>query len=402
MGENSSAFCVEKQTFDLFRVGLFFAVLYKHYNRVNRETKRRELVGKYNWKSNMRRNINSSKRKKVPYFPGRKKSYQLPAVILAFFSLLLLIIAVPSIIVTFFGNTLDDPFQTAQDGEFEMNEEAISVAVMRTKADTVEDIPLENYIVGVVAAEMLVEFEIEALKAQALAARTYAVSRILGGDKTEAYDLTDTIQHQVYKNDAELQKLWGAAYEENIKKIRAAVEATSGEIITYNDKPITPAYFSMSNGYTENSEDYWENEVAYLRSVESPWDLEQPKLVGQETFTVEELSELLDVDLSSTPDLVISRKPSGRVEKLQVNGKMFTGRDIRERLGLRSSDFSIKQNKSHYVFTTKGNGHGIGMSQYGADSMAKAGKSYEEILKYYYQDVEINNINDTVPALVLK
>lgn len=359
-------------------------------------------MGRNNWKSNIRRTIASSKKKNVPYFPGRQKSHQLSAVTLALFSLLLLIIAVPSIIVTFFGNTIDDPFQTAKDGEVEMNEEAISVAVMRTKADTVEDIPLENYIVGVVAAEMLAEFDMEALKSQALAARTYAVSRILGGDQTEAYDLTDTIQHQVYKNDAELQKFWGAAYEENIRKIRAAVEATKGEIITYNDKPITPAYFSMSNGYTENSEDYWENEIAYLRSVESPWDLDQPKLVGQETFTVEELSELLDVDLSSAPDLVISRKPSGRVESLQISGETYTGREIREKLGLRSSDFSVKQNKSHYIFTTKGNGHGIGMSQYGADSMAKAGKSYEEILKYYYQDVEITNIDDAVPALALK
>ncbi|MHA6250691.1 stage II sporulation protein D [Oceanobacillus sp. CAU 1775] len=341
-------------------------------------------------------------KKKPVTFPRRQRSYQIPAVILSFFSLLFLIVAIPSMIVLFFGNAPQEPFQSAEDRTLDMNDEAISVAVMRTKADKVEDIPLENYIVGVVAAEMPADFDMEAMKAQALAARTYAVSRILGGDQTDDYDLTDTIQHQVYKNDAELQQLWGDAYEKNIAKIREAVEATAGEIITYNDKPITPAYFSMSNGYTENSEDYWENEVAYLRSVESPWDLNQPKLVNQETFTMEELGKLLEVDLTDTPDLLISRKPSGRVEQLQINGEAFTGREVREKLGLRSSDFSIKQNNTHYIFTTKGNGHGIGMSQYGADSMAKAGQTYQEILKHYYQNIEINKINDTVPALASK
>ena len=180
-------------------------------------------MGRNNWKSNIRRTIASSKKKNVPYFPGRQKSHQLSAITLALFSLLLLIIAVPSIIVTFFGNTIDDPFQTAKDGEVEMNEEAISVAVMRTKADTVEDIPLENYIVGVVAAEMLAEFDMEALKAQALAARTYAVNRILGGNQTEAYDLTERlpeINHELANQVKEILE-----YHKAIRHLRGG-EAT--------------------------------------------------------------------------------------------------------------------------------------------------------------------------------
>lgn len=342
------------------------------------------------------------KQRNSSYFAHHKLSYRLP-VILTFFSLMLLILAIPSIIVLSFGNKMTDTVETEEHtNQYPEEEEAISVAVMRTKADVIEDVPLESYIVGVVAAEMPVDFEIEALKAQALAARTYAVSHLLGDDDVNEYDLTDTIQHQVYKNNQELQQLWGSAYEENIAKIREAVDATAGEIITYDDKPIMPAFFSMSNGYTENSEDYWENELAYLRSVESTWELEQPNLINQETFSAESLGELLELDLTenATPDIAISRKPSGRVEQLTVDGNTFTGREVREKLELRSSDFSVKQNNAHYIFTTKGNGHGVGMSQYGADGMAKEGRNYQEIVKHYYKDVEISNIGEAAPALV--
>lgn len=315
----------------------------------------------------------------------------------------MLIIAVPSLIVLPLNknNKVTEPVD-----DFTITneqQEAISVAVMRTKADVVEDVSLENYIVGVVAAEMPVSFEMEALKAQALAARTYTVNHLLTNDE-DSYDITDTVQDQVYKNNDELKQLWGSAYEDNIQKIKAAVEATRGEILTYEDAPIMPAYFSMSNGYTENSEDYWENELPYLRSVPSPWDLENPKLVNQETFTKAELEERLGITLSSdaADHIMIARSSSGRVSQFTVEENTFTGREIRDKLELRSTDFSVKQVNDHYIFTTKGNGHGIGMSQYGANSMAKEGKSYEEIVKYYYQGIDINTLDEAVPTLVSK
>nr|WP_285853836.1 stage II sporulation protein D [Oceanobacillus luteolus] len=355
--------------------------------------------------------ITSAKTKLTPsfkpkgsvYFRHHQYSYRLP-IIISILLLLTLILVVPSLIVLPLGNKSEITESVEETTLEDENPEAVSVAVMRTKADVVEDVPLEDYIVGVVAAEMSADFELEALKAQALAARTYTVSHLLGGNKEEEFDITDTVQHQVYKNNQELQQQWGSNYETNLEKIKAAVEATKGQIITYNEDPITPAYFSMSNGFTENSEDYWENEVPYLRSVPSPWDLENPKLVSQETFSKDELEKLLEVDIPNgkSNDILIARNDSGRVSEFVIEGNTFTGREVRDKLALRSSDFSVKQNNDHFIFTTKGYGHGIGMSQFGADAMAKEGKSYEEIVKYYYQGVEISTLDEAAPTLVLK
>lgn len=342
-----------------------------------------------------------SQRKGSVYFKHHRFSYRLPVVLL-FLALLMMIVVIPTLIVMPSGS--EEATSPQEELATDDHPEAVSVAVMRTSAGVVEDVPLEEYIVGVVAAEMPAEFEVEALKAQALAARTYAVTHLFGGEENEDYDITDTTQHQVYKNTMELQQQWGSDYEENIGKIKAAVEATHGEIITYDERPIMPAYFSMSNGYTENSEDYWENELPYLRSVPSPWELEHPKLIDQETFTKTEIEERLDISLSdaASHDISISRTDSGRVHEFVVEENTFTGRDVRDALGLRSSDFSVKQNDEHFIFTTKGNGHGIGMSQYGANAMAEEGKTYEDIIKYYYQGVEITTLEEAAPTLVFK
>src|SRR5699024_4711449 len=135
--------------------------------------------------------------------------------------------------------------------------------------EKVEDVPLETYVSRVVASEMPIEFEMEALKAQALAARTYVVDVMMHDDEDgdDSALITDTTDNQVYHDDEQLKKQWGAeAYEKNMQKINQAVTETKGEILTYDDDPIFPAFFSTSNGYTENSEDYWESELPYLRS----------------------------------------------------------------------------------------------------------------------------------------
>ncbi|WP_249869307.1 stage II sporulation protein D [Oceanobacillus saliphilus] len=351
------------------------------------------------------RKIIPLKNRKTRYFNNRRsRPWKLPLA-LSFSVLLLLILAIPALIVAFFGeNSKLDSASVEMEREetVEMESSPVSVAVMRSTVDTVEDIPLETYVAGVVASEMPTEFELEALKAQALAARTFTVNHLLHGNQAANYDLTDTVQHQVYKSDHELQQEWGSAYTEKMSKIKEAVNATKGQILTYNDAPITAAFFSTSNGYTENSEDYWENELSYLRSVESPWDIESPKYLGQQTFTISQIEELLELKLPKDSPLYIEldRTGSGRVSELGIEGYTFTGREIREKLDLQSSDFSIKQNNGHLIFTTEGYGHGIGMSQYGANGMAKEGKTYEEIVKYYYQDIDISTINEAVPALV--
>ncbi|MCP8617462.1 stage II sporulation protein D [Salirhabdus salicampi] len=264
------------------------------------------------------------------------------------------------------------------------------VAVFRTVAESVEDVPLETYVARVVASEMPAEFEKEALKAQALAARTYIVRKQWKETEEGEFHVTDTIQDQVYKDEEQLRKIWGSDFNWKMKKIKEAVLETKGEIIVYNEEPITATFFSTSNGYTENAEEYWQNAFPYLTSVESPWDTKSPKFRDQKTYPISEVEEMLDVTFSGPEAITkMTRTDSNRVKEIVISGKSFTGREIREALHLSSSDFNIQIKGDHMIFTTKGYGHGVGLSQYGANGMAEAGKSYQEIIQHYYQGTEI-------------
>lgn len=353
-----------------------------------------------------------SKQKKPAYFYKKKATWKLPTAF-TLGSLLTIILIIPSLIV---GpgddeSASEEPAAVEATAEQEGEEAAadlgaspFSVAVMRSTTETVENIPLEEYVAGVVSAEMPADFEMEALKAQSLAARTYTVNHLLYQDQdaSENYDVTDTVQHQVYKSEEELMQQWGSDFDWKMNRIKEAVSATKGEILTFEDTPITAAFFSTSNGKTENSEDYWENEIPYLRSVESPWDKESPKFTDQQTFSIAQLSELLEVDLPNQTPLFIeeTRTASDRVDELSLEGYTFSGREVREKLNLPSSDFTIRQSNNHLIFTTEGYGHGVGMSQFGANGMAKEGKTYQEIIKHYYQGVEISTVTETAPTLV--
>ncbi|GAB3045050.1 stage II sporulation protein D [Virgibacillus ainsalahensis] len=358
---------------------------------------------------------------KPKYLGGSQRissRWKLPVIF--FLSSLMMILVLPTLIVIPFGESGEEkgesnvvenaaeveegPDPSEQSAESDAVDSSFSVAVMRNTSDTVENVDLESYVAGVVASEMNANFEMEALKAQSLAARTYIVNHVLYQDKEGSFDVTDTVQHQVYKNEEELKEQWGSDFPEKMNKIKKAVAATEGEIITYNDAPISVAFFSTSNGYTENSEDYWDNELPYLRSVESPWDEASPKFLDQETFSIGEVEKALEVDLphETAVAMELTRTESKRVRELGIGGNSFSGREVREKLGLRSSDFTIEQKNEHLIFTTKGYGHGIGMSQYGAEGMAKEGKNYQEIVNYYYQDIEISTVNDTAPTLVAK
>jgi stage II sporulation protein D len=313
-------------------------------------------------------------------------------------SLVTIIVVIPAAVVTPFINS--EPVENYQTKEQqieesakeEIEEEEYVVSVFRSQQQKVDDIPLEKYVAGVVASEMPADFELEALKAQALAARTYVVKHILYGEEVpQGGQITDTVQHQVYNSEEELKKIWGADFTWKMEKINQAVAETKGEILTYEGELIEPAFFSTSNGYTENAEDYWSNALPYLKSVPSPWDVESPKFQEQAYFTVQELEEKLGVDFSKADNDIanITRTKSDRVKSITIAGKEFSGREVREALGLRSSDFTIQRKGDHFIFKTEGYGHGVGMSQYGANGMAKEGKTYKEILTYYYQGVEI-------------
>ncbi len=273
------------------------------------------------------------------------------------------------------------------------------VAVFRANTQTVETIPLEDYVIGVVATEMPADFEMEALKAQALSARTYIVkAKMNEPTNLSGGDVTDTVKDQVYKSDAELRSLWKNDYQWKITRIRQAVEETSGKVLTYNGQPITASFFSTSNGLTENSEDYWSSSLPYLRSVDSHWDSESPKFNSQSAFSVADVEARLSVKLSKGAEVKEIAETAGkRVAKFKIGDKIFTGKEVREKLGLRSSDFTWKQKDGQIIIDTKGYGHGVGMSQYGANGMAKEGKRYKEIVGHYYSGVEISEASAFLP-----
>lgn len=328
------------------------------------------------------------------------------------FSLIMTILIIPALIVIPFVQNADHKSMTIENEEevivkpkTSSSTSDLSVAVMRMSSEEIEDVPLEEYVIGVVAAEMPVaDFELEALKAQGLAARTFIVYHLLHQKNIGESHVTDTTADQVYKSENELRELWGASYNDNMEKLTEAISATAGKIITNNHAPIFPAFFSTSNGYTENSEDYWSDELPHLRSVPSPWDKESPQFLNQESFSLQEVENALNIELpkGSKFPIEVTRTEGNRVNQLVLANNQFTGREIREKLKLKSSDFTIEQNNDHLIFTTKGYGHGIGMSQYGANGMAKEGKTYQEIVKYYYQDIEISTISETAPTLVAR
>lgn len=344
-----------------------------------------------------------------PYRKRKQTANWKKGSLMGFSLLLILILVIPTLIVA--PKTLqtsekkvsvDQPEQRAvSTPTLSEKDSAFSVEVLRTSSNQNETVPLEDYVTRVVASEMPADFELEALKAQALAARTYIVNYLAHAG--EEQQVTDTVQHQVYKDEQELKQAWGNDYQWKIKKIKQAVAKTVGEIITYDGQPITPAFFSTSNGYTENAEDYWENSLPYLKSVASPWDEDSPKFLDQKTITLKEVEKALGVTISNTnATLPVTKTESNRVKTIEIGGKTFTGRDLREKLELRSTDFEVTAKNDYLIFTTKGYGHGVGMSQYGANGMAKEGKSYQEIISYYYQGTKVASIEDTTPKLVVR
>ncbi|WP_409343746.1 stage II sporulation protein D [Paenibacillus sp. MBLB4367] len=280
---------------------------------------------------------------------------------------------------------------------------SLIVPVYLTKEQRIDRIPIESYVRGVVAAEMPVEFEAEALKAQALAARTYIVRRILEKDTSsvpvKGAWVTDTVAHQAYLTDSQLEAQWGAeAYRQNAAKISSAVEETKGLILTYDGKPITATFFSTSNGYTENAEDYWSEAIPYLRSVKSPWDSKlSPRYRETITMPYSEFARKLGIGGSVAASSAVSGSKTletsdgHRIKQIKIGGKLFSGRQVREKLGLNSSQFQFKLKGKDVEITTTGYGHGVGMSQWGANGMAKEGKTAEQIVTYYYTGIQIES-----------
>jgi len=264
------------------------------------------------------------------------------------------------------------------------------IKVYDPKTKEINEMKLEDYIIGVVAAEMPVSFESEALKAQAVAARTFALYKM--EHRNLDYDIIIGVSDQAYNNLDEMHQKWQNNFEQNYNKVKEAVLNTQNEIITYQGKTIESFYFSMSNGYTENCELVFQEQLPYLTSVESNWDNENIKNYEvQKKVSKSEFCQILSINCNNIIISDIKRTEAKRVDTITINDKTLKGVEMRKLLSLRSTDFDIEIGEE-VVITTRGFGHGVGMSQYGANGMAKEGKDYQQILKYYYQNIEISKI----------
>ena len=280
-----------------------------------------------------------------------------------------------------YTETKKDNYTGTKKEDIKKNE--ITVTVYRNNGKII-NLELEEYVLGVVGAEMPASFNIEALKAQAILARTYALKSIKNGKK-----LTDTVSTQAYKDNSELQKLWKNDYIKYYEKIKKAVNETKGKIILYNNEYIDAVYHSTSNGKTENSKNVWKNSLPYLVSVDSSWDKNVKSYKKETIFEINEFCNILKLDVEEPITYEIIHNETGRVRQITINNKTFSGTEFRILLKLRSADFEIEINDEKVKVTTYGYGHGVGMSQYGANEMAKQGYSYIQILKHYYTGVVI-------------
>ena len=252
----------------------------------------------------------------------------------------------------------------------------------------ITNIDLEEYVIGVVAAEMPAAFHSEALKAQAVVARTYAMKKASKG-----ITLVNSTSHQVYNTVEQMKAKWGSSYSTYYNKIKNAVSATKGKVLKYNGEYIEALYFSMSNGKTELPTYVWSTNYPYLQVVSSSWDENISAAKYTVTMTYAKLSSKLGVTVDENSEIKVLSKTAGdRINEISIAGKTFTGVKVRSLLGLRSADFEITKTSSGVSITTKGFGHGVGMSQYGANGAAKAGYTYKQILNHYYSGASLVNI----------
>ena len=280
-----------------------------------------------------------------------------------------------------------------------------TISVYNTETDKVIEMDLEEYLCGVISAEMPVSFPYEALKAQAVAARTYIVKRCENDSASDEHKgamvCTSSSHCSAWLSKEERMEKWDReSATSNWNKIVSAVNDTSGEIMTYDGEPITAVFYAISSGKTENAADVWGGNVPYLQSAESPYDSQAPGYSSAVSFSKEEFENIIlssgkGADLSGSPDEWYkneNRSEGGAVMNCNIGGAVFKGTEIRSLFSLRSHNYTLSYSGGTFTFNVKGYGHGVGMSQWGAKYYAEEGKSYKDILQIYYTGINFRKI----------
>ena len=303
---------------------------------------------------------------------------------------IIIVVGIPYLILNLFSSEADGS-KSLED----IYSEPISVFL--EEQNTEIQVPLEEYVACVIACEMPATFETEALKAQAVAARTYGLSR--------QGSLCNTVHCQVFKTKEQLRAEKGDEWMNTYwDKIASAAAATAGQVLYFNDELAEQVLFhSSSGGKTEDSEEVFVSAVPYLRSVESPYEEEATHRNDETAFTLENFTAVINGQSGVTPVTVedigkmeiILLTTGGRVANIKIGNNEFTGKDIREMFDLPSANFTYRIEGENIIIVTSGYGHGVGMSQYGANGMAKEGYEYDEILTHYYSGVEIKQYNES-------
>lgn len=291
---------------------------------------------------------------------------------------------------------------TSSPSPYSGTDENIDVSVLID--GTVENLTMDEYLTHVVAAEMPVSFELEALKAQAVAARTYTLYKMTvepSEAHPNAHVCGDINCCKAYVSFESLQTQWGDNYDDYLSKISEAVAATDGVVLVYEDEPILAVFHSSSYVVTENSENVWGSALPYLRSVKSPEteeevpDYNSTVQVSYDDFSATIRERFPDVTFSEDPDSWIANdmvfSGNGRLMSVTIGGVSVKGTELRELFELRSASMSISTSREGVLFSVRGYGHGVGMSQYGANALAKEGKEYADILRWYYTDALFAN-----------
>ena len=272
-----------------------------------------------------------------------------------------------------------------------------TVKIMNAESKNITEISLEDYLLGVVACEMSASYHEEAIKAQIIAAHTLLEhSKLTNSDSLGGADISDSsATHQGYLTVDEQKEKWGENYEKNTEKIKKCIEEVKSITIQYNGKPITASFHAISNGRTENASDVWGGDYPYLISVPSDGDKFSPSYLTEAAFSCDNFKEIITnqgaILGENTSEWIgeIKKTSTGMVAEIKIGGKSFKGTDIRKYFSLKSSTFECEIQDDTVIFKVKGYGHGVGMSQYGANYMAQQGFTYKEILTHYYPNTEL-------------